>query len=277
MYSINCRGKILSLEDPVVMGIINATPDSFFEGHLNKPAIDMVALAGKMIHDGAAILDIGGLSTRPGSKPISVQEETDRVIPVIESIVSAYPGIIVSIDTYNSRVARAAVQAGAHIINDISGGNLDSEMINTVSILGVPYICMHMLGTPATMQDQAVYDHVVKDVLDFFITRIETCSKAGIKDIIIDPGFGFAKNAEQNFQILKELAVLKITGKPILAGLSRKSTIYKTLGITAAEALNGTTVLNTIALMNGASILRVHDVKEAMQTIRLYNAYKKAP
>lgn len=277
MNSINCRGKILSLEEPVVMGIINATPDSFYEGHLNKPADDMLILAAKMIADGAAILDIGGLSTRPGSKPVSVQEETDRILPVIERIHTAYPHAILSIDTYNSAVAKAAVQAGASIINDISGGILDTEMINTAAALSVPYICMHMLGTPATMQQLAVYDDVVKDVLDFFIARVDTCTRAGIKDVIIDPGFGFAKTSEHNLQLLKKLAVLQIAGKPILAGLSRKSTIYKTLGITANEALNGTTVLNTIALMNGASILRVHDVKEAMEAVNLFNAYKKAP
>jgi len=277
MNSINCRGKILSLDEPMVMGIINATPDSFYEGHLNKPADDILILAGKMIADGASILDIGGLSTRPGSKPVSVQEETDRILPIIESIHTAYPHAILSIDTYNSAVANAAVHAGASIINDISGGKLDTEMINTAAALGVPYICMHMLGTPATMQQRAVYDDVVKDVLDFFIARIDTCTRAGIKDVIIDPGFGFAKTSEHNLQLLKQLSVLQITGKPILAGLSRKSTIYKTLGITAAEALNGTTVLNTIALMNGASILRVHDVKEAMEAVKLFGAYNKAP
>ena len=277
MNSINCKGKLLSVDEPLVMGIINATPDSFYEGHLTKPASDIVALAGKMISDGAAILDIGGLSTRPGSQPVSVQEETDRVLPAIESIHAAYPEIILSIDTYNSAVAKAAINAGVHIINDISSGNLDAGMIDTAAALHVPYICMHMLGTPATMQQQAVYKNVVKEVLDFFIAKINACNKAGIKDIIIDPGFGFAKTIEHNFQILKKLAVFNITGKPILAGLSRKSTIYKTLGTTAAEALNGTTVLNTMALMNGASILRVHDVKEAMEAVKLFKAYKKAP
>lgn len=273
MNSINCHGKLLNLDEPVVMGIINATPDSFYEGHLNMPVDDILALAGKMIADGAAILDIGGLSTRPGSKPISVQEETDRVVPVIERIHTVYPEIILSIDTYNSTVATAAVASGAGIINDISGGNLDKEMIPVTATLGVPYICMHMKGTPETMQQEAVYENVVREILDFFITKIDTCSKAGIKDVIIDPGFGFAKTIEHNFQLLKQLAVLKIAGKPILAGLSRKSTIYKTLGITAAEALNGTSVLNTMALMNGASILRVHDVREAKETIQLFNAY----
>ena len=276
MNSINCKGKLLSLDEPVVMGIINATPDSFYEGHLKLNSEGILALAGKMIQDGAAILDIGGLSTRPGSTPVSVQEETDRVLPVIEAIRKVYPEIILSIDTYNSQVARAAVNAGASIINDISGGNLDKDMLNTVAGLQVPYICMHMQGTPATMQQAPVYSNVVKEVLDFFIAKIDACNKAGIKDVIIDPGFGFGKTIEHNFQLLKELAVLSITNKPILAGLSRKSTIYKTLGITAADALNGTTVLNTMALLNGASILRVHDVKEASEAIKLFNRYKKA-
>ncbi len=277
MKSINCKGKLLNLDEPVVMGIINATPDSFYEGHLKLNADEILLLAGKMIHDGAAILDIGGLSTRPGSLPVSIQEETDRVLPVIEAIHKAYPEIILSIDTYNSQVARAAVNAGASIINDISGGNLDTDMLQTVSASGVPYICMHMQGTPATMQQAPVYNNVVKEVLDFFISKINSCNKAGIKDVIIDPGFGFGKTNEHNFQLLKELAVLAITNKPILAGLSRKGTIYKTLGTTAAEALNGTTVLNTMALLNGASILRVHDVKEAVEAVKLFNAYKKAP
>ena len=277
MNSINCKGKLLNLYEPIVMGIINATPDSFYEGHLNIATNDVVALAGNMIADGASILDIGGLSTRPGSQPISVQEETDRVLPLIENILRAYPDIILSIDTYNAAVAKAAIMQGAAIINDISGGNLDDDMIGTAAALGVPYICMHMMGTPANMQKYAVYNNVVNEVLDFFIAKIDSCNKAGIKDIIIDPGFGFAKTIEHNFQLLKEMTVLKIAGKPILAGLSRKSSIYKTLGITAAEALNGTTVLNTMALMNGASILRVHDVKQATEAVKLYNAYKKAP
>jgi dihydropteroate synthase len=277
MNSINCKGKLLMMDEPVVMGIINATPDSFFEGHLKLPTENIVTLAGKMVTDGAAILDIGGLSTKPGSEPISLQEEIDRILPVIESIHAVYPQIILSIDTYNSSVAKAAVNAGASIINDISGGNLDADMIDTAAALGVPYICMHMQGTPTTMQQHAFYNDVVKEVLDFFITKIETCHKAGIKDVIIDPGFGFAKTIAHNFKLLRDLAVLKITGKPILAGLSRKSSIYKTLGITATESLNGTTALNTMALINGASILRVHDVKEATEVVKLFMEYKKAP
>jgi dihydropteroate synthase len=277
MNSINCKGKLLSLQEPVVMGIINLTPDSFYEGHLKLNAHEITAKAGNMIQDGAAIVDIGGLSTRPGSQPVSVQEEMDRVLPAMEALHSTFPQLIVSIDTYNSRVARAAVHAGAGIINDISGSNADPQMLHTAAELGVPFICMHMLGTPATMQQNPVYSNVVQEVLDFFIAKIDACTRAGIKDVIIDPGFGFGKTITHNFQLLKALSVLAITHKPILAGLSRKSTIYKTLENTAADALNGTTVLNTIALLNGATILRVHDVREANEAVKLYNAYKKAP
>ena len=277
MNSINCKGKILSLAEPVVMGIINATPDSFYEGHLKAGKEEILNMAAKMIADGAVILDIGGQSTRPGSQPISIAEELDRVIPVIKSIHQKYPDTIISIDTYNSQVAIAAISAGASIVNDISSGNLDAAMIPAVAELKVPYVCMHMQGTPATMQKEPIYIDVVKEVLDHFINKLDECSKAGIKYIIIDPGFVFGKTIEHNFQLLKILSILSITGRPILVGLSRKSTIYKTLGVKVSEALNGTTVLNTMALMNGASILRVHDVKEAKEAITLYCAYKKAP
>jgi len=277
MHTINCRGQLVNLSQPVVMGIINATTDSFYEGHLHLKQEAVLSLAGNMIRDGATILDIGGQSTRPGSEPVSVQEETDRVIPVIESIHAAYPGMILSVDTYYSAVARLAVAAGAGIVNDIGGGNLDTGMIQTVAELQVPYICMHMQGIPATMQKEPVYKNVVTNVLDFFIQKTAECSKAGIKDVIIDPGFGFGKTIEHNFQLLRSLNEFSITGRPILAGLSRKATITKTLGITAAAALNGTTVLNTMALMNGASVLRVHDVKEASEAVKLFNAYKNAP
>lgn len=277
MNTINCRGKLVNLSQPVVMGIINATSDSFYEGHLHLKLDAIVNMAGNMIRDGATILDIGGQSTRPGSEPVSAQEETDRVIPVIESIHKAFPEMILSVDTYYSTVARLAVAAGAGMVNDIGGGNLDNNMISTVSQLQVPYICMHMQGLPATMQKDPAYKNVVTDVLDFFIQKTAECSKAGIKDIIIDPGFGFGKTIEHNFQLLRSLHVFSITNRPVLAGLSRKGTITKTLGITAPEALNGTTVLNTMALMNGASILRVHDVKEAAEAVKLFNAYKNAP
>ena len=277
MDSINCKGKLLSLDEPVVMGIINATPDSFYQGHLPISIDEILLLAGKMISDGAAILDIGGQSTKPGSERISAQQETDRILPVIESIHAAFPQTILSVDTYQSAVAKVAVHTGASIVNDISAGNMDEDMLTTLAALQVPYICMHMQGTPATMQKNPVYTDVVKEVLDFFILKITECTAAGIKDIIIDPGFGFGKTVEHNFQLLKHLPVFGITNKPVLVGLSRKSVINKTLGIKAADALNGTTVLNSTALMNGASILRVHDVKEAKEAITLYNAYKKAP
>ncbi len=259
------------------MGIINATPDSFYKSDLETSKEALLAMAGKMITDGAAILDIGGQSTRPGSERISIEEELKRVLPVIELLHNNFPSVILSIDTYSSEVAKAAVAAGASIVNDISGGDMDKAMLPAVAAMHVPYICMHMKGTPATMQKDPHYDNVVQEVLDHFIQKIAACKKAGIVDVIIDPGFGFGKTITHNFQLLKDLAVFSILEKPLLAGLSRKSTVYRTLGTTADEALNGTTVLNTIALLNGASILRVHDVKEAAEAITLFNAYKKAP
>jgi len=274
MFTLNCKGKLLVLDNPVAMGIINATPDSFYKGNINE---DMLLLAEQMIADGAMILDIGGQSTRPGSDRIGTAEELKRVIPVIQAISKKFPGTILSIDTYSSEVAAAAVDAGASIVNDISAGNMDAQMIDTVAALKVPYVCMHMQGTPATMQKDPHYNDVAKDVLDFFIAAVDTCKQAGIIDVIIDPGFGFGKNIEHNFSLLKKLEVLQMLHKPILAGISRKSTIYKTLHTTVDKALNGTTVLNTIALMKGASILRVHDVKEAVEAITLFKAYKKAP
>ena len=274
MFTLNCKGKLLVINKPLVMGIINATPDSFYEHHLQEGINAIIALAEKMILDGADILDIGGQSTRPGSQRISAIEEMDRVLPVIEQLIIKYPNVILSVDTYHHEVAKAAVKAGAVIVNDVSAGNMDEAMLETVAKLQVPYICMHMKGTPETMQSLAHYEDLIKEVLDYFINKISDCKKAGIQDIIIDPGFGFAKTAAHNFKLLKELAALKILDKPILAGLSRKATIYKTLGVTASEALNGTTVMNTLALLNGTTILRVHDVKEAMQAVMLMEKYK---
>ncbi len=277
MFTLNCRGKIIVMDKPLVMGILNATPDSFYEGHLFKPEDEISTLVKQMVDDGAAIIDVGGQSTRPGSKRIDSDEELKRVIPVIEMINKNFPGTIISIDTYSSKVAKAAIIAGAAIVNDISGGELDEDMLQTVAGLQAPYICMHMQGTPQSMQQQPLYNNVVTDVLDYFIAKTTQCKKAGIQDVIIDPGFGFGKTIEHNFSLLKNLQAFSMLGKPVLAGLSRKSTIYKTLNTTADKALNGTTVLNTIALHNGAAILRVHDVKEASETIALYEAYKKAP
>lgn len=258
------------------MGILNVTPDSFYTGHLNEGVEQMTQLATEMLEAGATIIDVGGQSTRPGSERVDSKQEWERIEPVIAAILSAHPNAILSIDTYHSEVARRAVEAGAAIINDVSGGEMDVNMLPTVASLKVPYICMHMKGTPENMQSLAVYDDLLAEILDYFILKIQRCTEAGIHDIILDPGFGFAKNIQQNFLLLKKMAALQMLGKPILAGLSRKSTIYKTLGIAAEDALNGTTVLNSIALLNGANILRVHDVKEAKETIQLMEAYRSA-
>ncbi len=269
MFTFNCRGRLLIITKPIVMGIINVSPDSFYEQSTVATTSAALQLAEKMLKEGATILDIGGQSTKPGTENIGAKEELARVIPAIEAITKQFPESFISIDTYHAEVAKAAVSAGAVIVNDISAGTLDSSMIDIVASLNVPYVVMHMRGTPTTMQQQNDYDDMLLEILEFFIQKTNECSKAGIKDLIIDPGFGFAKNIEQNFTLLKNMQIFKILQKPLLAGLSRKSTIYKTLGISPEEALNGTTVLNTIALQNGACILRVHDVKEAVEAIEL--------
>ena len=276
MFTINCKGKLLVIDQPIVMGIINITPDSFYEGHIDKQITSVVDMASSMIEAGATILDIGGQTTKPRSERIDATTELDRVLPVIKAIIQQIPEVIVSIDTYYSSVAKAAVEAGATIVNDISSGNMDADMIKTVASLNVPYIITHMQGVPETMQQHPTYENVVKEVLDFFIAKIEECKQAGIKDTIVDVGFGFGKSRQHNFQLLKNLSVFEMLDKPILAGLSRKGMIYQTLGKTASEALNGTTALNMLALQNGASILRVHDVKEAMECIKLHNEISKA-
>lgn len=272
VYSLHCRGKLVTIDRPVVMGILNVTPDSFFEGSRQQTLDHLLATAETMLQQGALMLDIGGQSTRPGAPDASATAETDRVVPAIQAIAAHFPDALISVDTFRASVAKAAVEAGAHIINDVSGGSLDADMLTTAAALRVPYICMHMRGTPATMQQLTQYNNVVTDVIDYFVERVDACRKAGIHDVIIDPGFGFAKTPEQNFQMVKQLNAFQIFGLPVLLGVSRKSTICKTLGITADEALNGTTVLNTIGLLNGASILRVHDVKEAMEAVRLVEA-----
>lgn len=273
MFTLNCKGRLLVVDKPLVMGIINLTDDSFYSGSRFSGTDIILAQAEKMLNEGAAILDIGGQSTRSGSIRISEEDELKRVIEPIAAIAQRFPESFISVDTYYSFVAEKAVAAGASIINDISAGSMDEKMIRTVSKLNVPYVLMHMQGNPAIMQQAPSYTDVVKEVLDFFIFKTDELRKEGIKDIIIDPGFGFGKTISHNFQLLKNLDALKMLGAPILAGLSRKSTVYKTLKVPVEESLNGTTVLNTIALMNGASILRVHDVKEAKQIISLYSEY----
>lgn len=276
MFTLNCRGRLLAARGPLVMGIINVTPDSFYEQSRRSDAEGVIALAERMLNEGADIIDIGAQSTRPGASLLSAQEELDRMAGLIEVLTEKFPSAFFSIDTFHAQVAEACVAAGASIVNDISGGEMDSRMLNAVASMHVPYVCMHMRGTPQTMQQHTHYEHVTREVLDYFIRKTEDCRRAGIADVIIDPGFGFSKTIEQNFSLLKDLRALKMTGAPLMAGLSRKSTIYKTLGIPAAEALNGSTVLNTVALMNGADILRVHDVKEAVECVRLVTALRDA-
>jgi dihydropteroate synthase len=256
----------------MIMGIINATPDSFYEANING---NMLAMADDMIDAGVDIIDIGGQSTKPNAKLISVKEELERVVPIIENIIKKHPTAILSIDTFYSEVAKAAVVAGASIVNDVSAGNMDKNMLPTVASLSMPYICMHMQGTPQTMQVNPTYKNVTQEVLDFFIAKIDECKKEGIMDVIIDVGFGFGKTIEHNYELLKNLSIFKMLHAPILVGLSRKSMIYKPLQTSAAAALNGTTVLNTIAILNGANFLRVHDVKEAIEVVQLLKQYNQ--
>lgn len=273
MFTLNCKGRLLVVDKPVVMGIINTTPDSFYEGSRYRNNETVLRVAEQMLKEGATILDIGGQSTRPGSSPISVDEELARVIEPVEMISKNFPEAFISIDTYNSTVAKKAVEAGAVIVNDISAGSLDPSMFSTVALLNTPYVLMHMRGEPKNMQENPVYENLCAEVLDFFIQKKTALQQAGIKDIIIDPGFGFGKTIAQNFELMRSLEIFIMLDAPLLFGISRKSTIYKTLGITVAEALNGTTVLNTIGLMKGAMILRVHDVKEAAEAVMLYNSF----
>jgi dihydropteroate synthase len=275
MFTLNCKGRLVVVEKPMVMGIINATPDSFYSGSRFDGVEKILAHAELMINEGADILDIGGQSTRPGSEPVSSAEEIERTIPAIKAIINKFPTTLISIDTYYAEVAAEAVAAGASMVNDISAGSMDKKMIATVASLNVPYVLMHMKGNPQTMQQNPLYENVTREILDFFISKTDELKKAGINDIILDPGFGFGKTMEHNFELLRNLSVFKIPERPVMIGLSRKSFIYKTIGTTAENALNGTTVLNTIGIMNGASIIRVHDVKEAKEVVNLISALKK--
>ena len=274
-FAFNTKGILQTFEKPVVMGILNVTPDSFYASSRVVKDDEVLRRAEEMIKDGASLLDIGGYSSRPGAQDISVEEEMRRVTGPIEVIKKAFPDTLLSIDTFRSKVARAAVEAGADIINDISGGQLDEDMFNTAAALGCPYVMMHMRGTPQDMMDRTDYERVITAIIQFFSTQISKAERAGIQDIIIDPGFGFSKNVDQNFEVMRQLEMLHILEKPLLIGVSRKSMIHKTLDITADQSLNGTTVLNTIALMKGAHILRVHDVKEAVEAIQLTGKSQK--
>ena len=267
--SINVAGKLITFDHPIIMGILNVTPDSFYDGGQHNSSEGIYHKAKQMIDDGVDIIDLGAYSSRPGAPLITAQEEIDRAIPAIKIIKEHFPNMPISIDTFRADVAAASIDAGAHIINDISGGQLDSEMFNTVARLQVPYILMHMRGTPETMQQLTQYDDIVNDLGVYFGEKISALRTLGVKDIILDPGFGFAKTIEQNYELLLRVAELHYHGLPILGGISRKSMIYKKLGITPQESLNSTTALNTLLLERGVQILRVHDVKEAKQLTKL--------
>jgi dihydropteroate synthase len=272
---INAGGRLLDLEVPKVMGILNITTDSFYSGSRYFSEDEILSASGKMISDGADILDIGGCSSRPGATAVAPQDERESTMKAIRLIRKEYPEAIISVDTYRSEIAAEAVEKyGVNFINDISGGAADGRMFEVVERLNVPYILMHMKGDPATMQDNPVYDDIIADILKFFAERIFRLRTAGVKDIVIDPGFGFGKTISHNFELMRRLDDLDIAGMPLLVGISRKSMIWRTLGITPDEALNGTTALHAAAILKGADILRVHDVKEAVQTIRLISKLK---
>ena len=271
--TLNAGGKLIDLGSPKVMGIINLTPDSFYADSRKQDIEAILLQAEKMLTEGATFLDLGAYSSRPGAEDISVQREMDRLLPAVEAIVAKFPDAVLSIDTFRSQVAEAAVNAGAHIINDISGGELDADMFATVARLQVPYILMHMKGNPQNMVQQATYENVFDEVFDYFTDKYHQLKKLGINDVIIDPGFGFAKKSKHSYELMRRLQDFNVLQLPILVGISRKTMIYNLLGNTADEALNGTTALNAIALTKGANILRVHDVKEALEAIKLVNCY----
>jgi dihydropteroate synthase len=267
--TLNVGGRLVDLTVPKVMGILNVTPDSFYDGKKFLTPSERLNQVEKMVKEGADFIDVGGYSSRPGAENISVEEEMNRVSPAVDQIVKNFPNTIVSIDTFRSQVARTAIEAGALIINDISGGDLDENMLSTVASLNVAYVMMHMKGSPQTMTHLASYENLLLEITTSLQIKVEKLRLLGHKDVVIDPGFGFAKNVEQNFKLLQELDHLQVLGKPMLVGLSRKSMIWKTLKTNPENALNGTIALNTVALLKGASILRVHDVKEAKEVISL--------
>jgi len=272
--TINCKGQLIDVSTPKVMGVLNVTPDSFFDGGMYKDNVAILKQVEQMLNAGATFIDIGAYSSRPNADHVTEDEELQRILPIVKLILDTFPETLISIDTFRSSIAKACIEAGAALINDISAGKLDANMLKTIAALQVPYIMMHMRGTPQTMQSLTEYDDLVKDMLFYFSERVATARNLGIIDVIIDPGFGFAKTLEQNFELLNNLEMFKMLEKPLLIGVSRKSMIYKTLETSAQNALNGTTVLNTISLQKGASILRVHDVKEAVEAVKLVEALK---
>lgn len=271
MKSINCNGTLIDLTSPKVMGILNITPDSFFDGGNYQHETAIFSQVEKMLVEGATFIDIGAYSSRPGAKHISEQEELERILPVVKMLVKEFPEILISIDTFRSNIVEKCIENGACIVNDISAGSMDPTLFKTIVKLQVPYIIMHMQGTPQNMQTNPTYKNVITDILYYFSEKIYELRALGVNDIIADVGFGFGKTTEQNYTLLKNLDLFKNLEIPTLAGLSRKSMLYKPLNITAKEALNATTAANTIALLKGTTILRVHDVKEAVETIKIVN------
>ena len=269
--TINCKGQLIDLTTPKLMGILNVTPNSFYDGGMYKSSSEMLTKVGKMLSEGATFIDVGAYSSKPSAEYVSEEEELQRIIPIINLILEYYPQALLSVDTFRSEVAKVCIENGAAIINDISAGNLDDKMLETIAKYNIPYIMMHMRGTPETMQKMTTYDDIVKEILFYFSEKVSKARSFGVNDLIIDPGFGFAKTLDQNYEVLQKMELFEILELPLLVGFSRKSMIYKTLQSSAEEALNGTTVLNTVALIKGAKILRVHDVKEAMECVTLFN------
>lgn len=268
---INCKGELIDLSIPKVMGILNVTPNSFFDGGKYKNENKIISQVDKMLSEGATFIDIGAYSSKPSAEFVTEQEEIDRIVPAIELILKHFPEALLSIDTFRAAVAKASIESGAAIINDIAAGELDDKMFDVIAKYNVPYIMMHMRGNPQTMQSMTQYEDIVKEMLFYFSEKVRKARSLGINDLILDPGFGFAKTTDQNYEVLQKMELFNVLELPVLAGVSRKSMIYKTLGNTAQEALNGTTVINTIALTKGAKILRVHDVKEAVECVTLMN------
>ncbi|MDG2415437.1 MAG: dihydropteroate synthase [Flavobacteriaceae bacterium] len=275
-FSLNCKGDLIFLDTPKIMGVLNITPDSFYDGGRYKAEDQVLAQVEKMMSEGATFIDIGAYSSRPGAAEVSEEEEAKRLYPILQAILKRFPEGLLSIDTFRSSIAKNAIEMGAALINDISAGQLDPEMIPTLGKLGVPYIMMHMRSTPKDMQEHTQYEHLLQEIISYFSEKIDRAKKHNITDIIIDPGYGFAKTTQQNFELLRESALLNTFGVPVLTGVSRKSMIYKTLNTTAQDALNGTTALHMQALINGSSILRVHDVAAAKECVLLYEALQNA-
>jgi len=276
MY-INCKGHLIDLDHPRVMGILNLTPDSFYDGGKYKSASQILGKVEKMLNEGATFIDIGAYSSRPGAIHISLDEELARLLPVLKLVIQEFPDALISIDTFRSHVASEAIQSGACIINDISGGSLDDDMFSVIAKLQVPYVLMHMVGTPQNMQQNVHYENLVKDIIFYFSQKVFELRKLGVNDIILDPGFGFSKTLDQNFELLQKLELFSGMDLPVLVGLSRKSMLYKLFDLDANSALNATTSANTIALMKGAGMLRVHDVQEAMETIMIFEKMMNRP